>query len=876
MVPAMTSALPATALERPERIQARLLAARGMHDGAGPLFSIFARRFLDRIPYPDDVAERLRALSKTGVVVYVHRARNLFESLALSRALVVRGLPLARFVGGLNVASLHPWWALPRRWRAARALPRDAALREEALLELCVRQGFPAELFLRRPLTLLTTSSAYKARYVEVLVRLQRELDQPIYLVPHFLSLRSAQPHLEPTAADALFGTAEEPGFMRALVRLAVSGRGARWEVSDPVDLKTFVEQQGQPGDAALAKKVRWLLLRRLAGVERVTHGPPLKSWERMREETLRDGSLQRFLDENAASTGQPKQAFEKRAAKNFGEIAARFDFDVARVLDALLRVVWTRIYDGIVVEQKDLERVRREARRGPLVIVPSHRSHVDYLVMSQVLFWNGMAPPLTAAGANLSFFPLGPIFRRAGAYFLRRSFKGDPIYAKVFKTYVGKLFKEGYTQQFFIEGGRSRTGKTLPPKMGILGMLVDAFLESREQDAIFVPAHISYERIVEAGSYKKELAGGEKEKESATGLVHAAGVVRKRYGRVFVTLDETVSLADFMQRRGLAREGITEEQKRQLVAALAHRIVYGINRAGVVTAAALVVTSLFGFRRRGLAEPLLLDGAKRLVGHLEHAHAGRARFEPGLMDDVDGALRTALARLVADGAIAVERAADQAFHRVEPDRALELDYLKNGIIHHFVPEAIVATAARSLGAKPGQPLERALVAGRARELSRVFKMEFIYRADATFEELFDEAVKNGARVGFLVEDQDRLLIPDEPAARAARHFAANLVANFVDSYWACARALPAVVEKAGDGKELVLKLLEAVRAAWLSGDIVCPEAVSKANVENAVRLCEDLAILETQGKRPKLGPRSEFLLPDLTKMLGEARLRAK
>ena len=846
-----------------------------MHDGAGPLFSIFARRFLDRIPYPDDVAERVRALSREGVVVYVHRARNLFESLALSRALAVRGLPLARFVGGLNVVSLHPWWTLPRRWRAGRALPTEPAAREEALLEACVGAGFPAELFLRRPLTLLTTSSAYKARYVEVLVRLQRRLDRPIFLVPHFLSLRSAQPHLEPTAADALFGTAEEPGFMRALVRLGVSGRGARWEVSEPIDLKAFVAQQTSASDDALAKKVRWLVLRRLAGVERVTHGPPLKTWDRMREETVRDASLQRFLDEQAATTGTPKAQLEKRAGKLFGEIAARFDFDVARVLDLILKLVWTRIYDGIVVDERDLDVVRKEARRGPLVIVPSHRSHVDYLVMSQVLFWNGMAPPLTAAGANLSFFPLGPIFRRAGAYFLRRSFKGDPLYGKVFKTYVAKLFKEGYTQQFFIEGGRSRTGKTLPPKMGILAMLVDAFLESREQDAIFVPAHISYERIVEAGSYKKELSGGEKEKESAKGLVQAAGVVRKRYGRVFVTLDETVSLADFIARRGLQKDAIDDDQKRQLVAALAHRIVYGINRAGVVTAAALVVTAIFGFRRRGLAEPLLLDGAARLVAHLGRVEG--ARVEQRLKDDPATALKEALSRLVADGSVAVQRAADEAYYRIDDDKALELDYLKNGIIHHFVPEAIVATAARSLGAKPGAPLERALVAGRARELSRIFKMEFIYRADSTFEELFDEAVRLGAQAGFLVEqDGDKLAVPDDAAARVARHFAANLIANFVDAYFAAARALPNVIGKAESEKDLVLALLEAVRAAWLSGDIVCPEAVSKANVENAARLFQDLAIVVVDGKKPTLGPRAEFLLPDLVRVLGDARLRSK
>ena len=137
---------------------------------------------------------------------------------------------------------------------------------------------------------------------------------------------------------------------------------------------------------------------------------------------------------------------------------------------------VFNRIYDGIVVDERASDAVVEASRKGPLVFCPAHRSHVDYLVLSYVLWEHGIAPPHIAAGANLSFFPLGTLFRRRGAFFLRRSFGDDALYRAVFRAYVAELIAAAPPSSSFIEGGRSRTGKLLLPKFGILSMVVDAW----------------------------------------------------------------------------------------------------------------------------------------------------------------------------------------------------------------------------------------------------------------------------------------------------------------------------------------------------------------------------------------------------------------
>jgi glycerol-3-phosphate O-acyltransferase len=861
-----------TALAIPKK-PPTFLAGRGMPRRRNLLVRLFSGRVLRGIPYPEDDLETLRGLAQKGTLVYVHRARNVVEMLALTRAVKEHGLPHAGFVGGMRVKWQRPFFGLYPSPRLPRDCPKDPDAREEWLLSRCVEEGHAAELFLRRPLTLVTSQSEYRARYVEALVALQRRMDRPIYLVPHFLALRSRPQHFEPTAADALFGTSGEPGPMRALARALLQRKTARWEVSDAVNLQAFVAEHGHLEDAKIAKKVRWALLHHLARIERSHHGPAIKHPARMKQDTLKDPKLKNAIVELSQSEGLSEKRLNRRAERMYDEIAARFDIDVARLLDRFLRFVWNRIYDGLEFEEKDIDRLRHASRRGPLILIPSHKSHVDYLVMSQVLFWNGLMPPHCAAGVNLSFFPLGPLFRRGGAYFLRRTFKGEKLYPVVFKAYISRLFREGFTQEFFIEGGRSRTGKTLAPKMGMLRMLLDAFLDSKEDDTIVAPASIAYEKIVEGKSYTRELGGAKKEKETAAALLKSAEVLRHKYGRVFVTFDETVSVKDFMADMGLDRDNLSQEDRRRLVQVLAHRIVYGINRATVVTATAVAVTALFGHRKRGLERNRLMAYCRQLKAHIEVVAGEHARFSRWLEEDLEGSVDRAVGLLARDGLLHTQEAEGKTYYRIDEADALELDYYKNNIIHHFVSEAIVASAHCALGGEGGKPVPLDELAAISQTLSRIFKFEFIYPVGKGFAQLFEETMNRMDELGFLKRDGDSVVLPEGEIPGERRDFAANLLVNFVDAYRVAATRILQMKESAENKKALVSSLLESLKAAWLSGELTCPEARSKAVIENAVAALVDQGfVLEDESGALGLNPEKAQGLSELTALLERAR----
>ncbi len=174
---------------------------------------------------------------------------------------------------------------------------------------------------------------------------------------------------------------------------------------------------------------------------------------------------------------------------------------------------------------------------------MPCHRSHVDYLLLSYQLLTNGVAIPHIGAGINLNLPVLGPILRRGSAFFLRRTFRGDPLYSTVFREYIAQLFARGVSLEYFIEGGRSRTGRLLSPRGGMLSMTLRSFLRESRRPVVFQPVYIGYEKIMEGNAYIGELSGQPKEKESLLGFFSAFGALRQHYGRVALNFGEPIFL---------------------------------------------------------------------------------------------------------------------------------------------------------------------------------------------------------------------------------------------------------------------------------------------------------------------------------------------
>jgi glycerol-3-phosphate O-acyltransferase len=783
--------------------------------------------FFADVTIDPEAAQRLRDAHAQGTVVHVLRSKRVIDPLYILFALRKLGLP-------------EPPWMHDHR---ASVLPPTAHALGES-----VAAGRSALLFLRRPITLISRSESYSERHVEALLAAQRKSSKPILLLPETLQWTKRAVGLRRTIIDTIFGDREAPGRLRELLGFFWQYEDSRFHVGAPVNLLSVLEREKKAPDSIIAKKIRWSILHHLSREEALRTGPIHRSAARTRQAVLHDPSVRRFIV-SRAEHGEGPAGLEKKADDILKKTAADMRYGWLRVLDVLIDFVWNRIYDGILVDDAGLAKVRSAARRGPVVLVPSHKSHIDYLVLSQVFFKDGMMPPHVAAGENLNFPPVGTIFRRGGAFFLRRSFKGDKLYTTVFAAYVRRLLKEGHAVEFFIEGGRSRTGKLLPPKMGMLSMCVDPVIEGTLADVSFIPVSISYEKIIEAKSYAHELGGGAKKKEDARALLSSTKVLISRYGRVYVDFDDPISLRVFAASRGFDIPNEDEGSSKTLVTQLGHRIVYGINRVTRVTPTSIAALLLLARTRRGMAESDLFERAERWLSFLDALGARKSRSLEG--SSLRPALREAISRLAGDKLVDVRSSPDgDSIYRVDDEGRLALDYYKNNILSFFVPHSIVATAILSLvSVGTGSTSEESAIT-RAREISRVLKLEISFRVD-DFEANFRAAVQTLIARRWLETSDAGFSVT--VAGRTEILELAGMIAVFFEAYRAVAELVPKELSAGPvQEKKLVQRVLLGARKMMLEGKIQRAEGASQLTVQNAVHLLLELGVI-TRGDQGTL-----------------------
>jgi glycerol-3-phosphate O-acyltransferase len=812
-----------------------------LRDEFGPIGRVLGRRYCPHVRVASEAEAELRRLSAEGLVVHVQRTAAWVSFLYLSWLMVARALPPVR-----AVFNMRRWFGRPWRRVAQRG-------EMDVRLTFARRHAGSALVFLQQ--TALGRASGKSGREdpFPALVAMARRSERSIFLVPELVVWEKWSTRLKPAWPDYLFGTPEAPGFLHSVLAFWRNHKRAQFRVGERIDLKAFIAANPDDSDAVLARKVRGVLHVHLARETRAVFGPPYKPPERLIDETLRDRTLRQTVEQMVGRGGKTQAQLEAEARRHLNAIAARLHPTVMAFAAPVLGWVFDRIYDGIDVDEAGLEKALGAGRSGaPIVLCPSHKSHIDYLVMSWVLWKRGYQPPLVAAGANLSFFPLGPFLRRAGAFFLRRSFGTDRLYTAVFKAYIRKLVREGVHQEFFPEGGRSRTGKLLPPKLGLLGWEVEAVLDGARDDLAFIPASIDYEKIVEGSSYSQELLGGEKKPEDVRALISAPRVLFKQYGRIHLTFDEPVLLKAFMQSRGLNDPAtLTEEQKRGLVRALGNRIMWGIARVSTVTPHALVSAALLAHPGRGISARALssrVQGLRRMCAEDGSPLSGglaEAPSDPG----VPGPVREAVVGFTHDGLVRVDQAKGETMYSPVEERRVQLAYYKNTLMNLAAPRALVACAVVR-----GGDCSEAAVQARALTLSRLFKYEFIYRVGAPFEVIFTETVDRLVASSLLERRQGQLLPAGGEAANLL-HFLAALLRDFLESYLLGALTLEDLARSGPmDRKSFVKAALETGRLEFLTGRLGAVEALSRTTLENALAYFLDQDILSEKERKVTLG----------------------
>jgi len=388
------------------------------------------------------------------------------------------------------------------------------------------------------------------------------------------------------------------------------------------------------------------------------------------------------------AASGASEAEVAARARKLALEIPSDFSYGVIRALELFLNWLWTRLYDGIVVH--NFEVVERIAPGNGIVYLPCHRSHIDYLLLSFLIFQRGLTPPHIAAGANLNMPVVGPLLRRGGAFFLRRSFKGDPLYAAIFDQYLHRMLSRGFPIEYFIEGGRSRSGRMLPPRTGILGMTVRSHLRDHAKPLVFVPVYVGYEKLIEGRSFVAELEGKPKSRESLWRLIKTAGDIRREFGKVHVNFGRPLVLGEFLeslQPGWAARDDIDPRADwvRAAIHAAGDELARRINEAAVVNPINLIALALLGTPKHSIDETTL----QRMIGHYQALQA-EAPYGPVAIPCA-ARIPEIVAQAVRLGA--VERVAHPLgdLIRVPAAQAAPLAYFRNNVLHLFALPAVIA-----------------------------------------------------------------------------------------------------------------------------------------------------------------------------------------
>ncbi|MGH7804301.1 MAG: 1-acyl-sn-glycerol-3-phosphate acyltransferase, partial [Candidatus Binatia bacterium] len=465
-------------------------------------------------------ADRVRGLAKRGTVVYVLRHRSVADYLFVRAVFERENLPPPEFANGVSIGWFRSLGWILRRvvWRLASgelfSRSRRERLDRDAVATL-VASGAPILVFLRRRATGIRGirrpfSASEGARigddYLEEVLRIAQEAGREVFAVPLAPLRGRGYKRRESRVSQFIYSVRDAPNEAKKLLTFLFNRRDLSLTIGREIRLAEFVAKYAGESEREIARRLGRVLLLFLHREERVVWGPQLLPKREVREIVVRSSETRAAIDRIANERRVPVAKVEREARAYFDEMAANFSGAYFSFLALVFRRIWNRMFGGIVMT--GLERVAERLREHPVVLVPCHRSHFDYLILSYIFHSNFLSPPHIAAGINLSFFPMGMLFRGAGAFFIRRTFGDNELYKIVFREYLGYLIREGTTQEFFIEGGRSRTGKILTPKLGMLAAIVNAFVQRVRQDLYLVPVSIHYGRIPEEEAYRREKAG--------------------------------------------------------------------------------------------------------------------------------------------------------------------------------------------------------------------------------------------------------------------------------------------------------------------------------------------------------------------------------
>jgi len=571
----------------------------------------------------------------------------------------------------------------------------DALSKELVLEQVCAEQGLPLpkaalQLGVFQHDSSVCSLECSQSHYVDPApVYLQQlidavqlsTLDDDVLIVPVSIFWGRA-----PQKSDSIWGALfTDEGFKSnrwsRLLSIIFNGRQTLLRFGEPVSLKQLVADK--QAAKLLTRKLSRVLRVHFARTRLATIGPDQPSSKKLAEKLIQEDIVQQAIEREVRRKKVSRVEAEKQAKAYSQEIAAVINIRAAIVLEKMLGWLWNKLYDGIVLHH--FSRVERLSREHQIVYVPSHQSHMDYLVLSYALFNKGLAAPHVAAGINLNIPIAGPWIRRCGAFFLRRTFKGNVLYSSVFEAYMGHLASNGTAVEYFVEGGRSRTGRKLKAKPGLLAMSVRSYMRNHKRSVVFVPVNFAYEKLLEGETYVNELSGKPKKTESVMGVLRSLKALKDNFGQVHVNFGSPIYLDKVIeaQQPNWRRDGVVDNKAvvSKVVDNLGELIMSGINEATHVNAIGLLAMALLNAPKQSMSEVGLIQQLTIYLALLKAAPYAKNVTKLNLNAEA----------IIAYGEeFGVLKRRDSELY-IEGSDAVLMTYFRNNIVHLFVLPSFIA-----------------------------------------------------------------------------------------------------------------------------------------------------------------------------------------
>ena len=806
-----------------------------------------AKTFLSRVSIADEYVDVIKKLSAEGVVVYALNQRSELNSLIIYELAKRKGLPEPVFCHGMNMSLWQPlpkmmkflWSSFLRRfgkeqkaWQGKLDYFKRTVYEKKSVVIHLGESEF------------IESISAESA--IVSLINVQKEVDFPIFIVPVLVSYGRRREKEDESLINILFGQTEHTGSLRRLITFIRYSGNAFVIPAEPVKLSDYLNKSNGISEASIVHELRGELIDRIEKEKNTVVGPALKSREELIGMVLSDESLRKFIDDYAARENKEKEAVIKEARRDLYEIAADYNETFIEILRKVLHWLWNNIYDGLSIDLEGMAKIRNISKKMPFVIIPCHRSHIDYLLFSYVLYVNNIQLPFIAAGSNMTFGPMGYIFRKSGAFFLRRSFKGDKIYAEVFTKYLAILLKEGLPLEFFIEGGRSRTGKMVVPKYGLLSMIIQAYQEKYCDNFAAIPVYIGYDRVIEEKSYLKELSGVSKTPENTADIIKTSKILRKRYGRVYLNVGEPIIMKSYLEAQEKQITQMTVDERQSLYRKIGYEIVLEINKVSVVTPFSLVAAVILSHDRRGISYNELLNILNEFY---EYLSMKKVKFAETFASR-EKAIAEALNIFVQSGFISKieaqedeEEEMQEVVYSLKEEKRLNLEYYKNNILHFFVPLSFVATSMLK-SSEDLTPLSR--IMGDYTFLKKLLWNEFIFdeRKDDTEEVNEVLAYLHDRKMITYVERDGQVWIEIKGRGSKKLKPFADLIHNYLESFWIVMRSCLYLKKNPQTKKDWLKKIRTLGDRMYRKGEVLRPEALSQSNYLNVIIFLEEAELI--------------------------------